>query len=129
MAGTGSRFGESKGRRVDGRGDRGVDAVKSLVLPKVRVDTLPRTDEFSKVHNAPPDDESAVGGLADAELLRHRFVRDDAQRRWPGRRLAALPVVQEAARRLYAPDWAWLEATRGDGRSSVNGSQGEGACP
>ena len=102
---------------------------RSHGLPEVRFDTLPRMAEFSKVHNAPPDDESAVDSLDDADLLRHRFVRSDAQRQWPGRRLAALPVVQEAARRLYAPDWAWLEATRGDGRSSVNGSLGEGACP
>jgi hypothetical protein len=80
-----------------------------MALPEVRFDTLPRFAEFVRVHHAPPDDASQVVDLDDAELLRHPFTRHEAQRHWPGRRLDALPEVQEAARRLYAPDWAWLE--------------------
>lgn len=81
---------------------------REMGLPEVPFDTLPHMEAFSKTHNAPFDDESAVYGLDDAALLRHRFARTDAQRRWPGGRLEALPDVQNAARRLYAPDWAWL---------------------
>jgi len=82
---------------------------ESMGLPVVDLGTLGSTGWQRRVHHAPPDDGAGVEDLADAELLRHRFVRRDAQRQWPGRRLAALPEVQEAARRLYAPDWAWLE--------------------
>ncbi len=82
---------------------------RRMALPEVRFDTLPRFAEFVRVHHAPPDDASQVADLDDAELLRHPFTRHEAQRHWPGRRLDALPEVQAAARRLYAPDWAWLE--------------------
>lgn len=77
-------------------------------LPEVRFDALPRYREFAAVHHAPSDDGSKVSELDDEALIRHRFTQAEARRHWPGGRLESLPAVQEAARRLYAPDWAWL---------------------
>ena len=81
-------------------------------LPSIPLDSLPMMEHLAWHHHAPPDDASRIGDRSDEELLHHRFTVHDTRHHWPGRRLAALPEVQEAARRLYAPDWAWLEQHR-----------------
>lgn len=85
---------------------------KQMGLPSIDLEGLYSTDWQRRAHHAPPDDETVIADLDASALLRHRFSFHDARGRWPGRRLRSLPEVQEASRRLYAIDWAWLAQHR-----------------